>query len=112
MTAVVNRSPEMIVAGVTGVIGLRAALWLTTSSDTAYFIVVWLLPVWLLVEVLLTVGTLLCAYGLATNKPILLFGQRVQRQLSIPLCLVGVVTIVIESLLWLYGVETSFLSIR
>ncbi|MBT8401611.1 MAG: hypothetical protein KJO98_14130 [Rhodothermia bacterium] len=107
MSTLVTRSPEMIAAGVAGVIGLRAGLWLTTSSETAYFIVFGLLPVWILVELLLVAGTVLCAYGIIAKRTVLFFGQPFERQLSIPLCLVGVVTIMIETMLWLYGLRAA-----
>lgn len=103
MRAMVRRSPEMVVAGIAGVIILRAALWLTISADVAHFIVFRLLPVWVVVELLLAVGTVLCVFGLATGRVIALFGQRLQPQLSIPLCLVGGVTLAMEAVLWSYG---------
>lgn len=102
-----RRSPDLIIAAIAGIIVLRAALWINTSTEIAYFLVATLLPLWIALEIVLLLGTVTCAYGLVTGREVAVFGRPAGRQIAILLCLLGVVTLLFETGLWLYGLGLS-----
>lgn len=98
-----ERWGDFIVGGTSVLILLRGGLWLTTSEDVAWVLVVWFAPAWLLAELMVLFGVVTGSMRFLSRTSSSLLGNPIARPLAAAIWLTGLAVGLIEGALWAYA---------